>query len=180
MKLLFHSLLALSTISHVAANLLPFERIQLSDVDVEGFPDIGFASLDTPTDDYQNVTSCREYPGSAAWPSSEDWSSFNKSLGGALLQPLPPGAACYAGPSYDEQKCKFLLSNATYTRFFSDDPVTVMAEWPTGSTCLPTLQPTGNCTQGGLATYVVNATTIKHVQAAVNFARNRNLRLVIK
>ncbi|KAF3012995.1 hypothetical protein E8E14_006946 [Neopestalotiopsis sp. 37M] len=180
MKLLFHSLLALYTISHVAANLLPFERIQLSDVDVEGFPDIGFASLNTLTDDYQNVTSCREYPGSAAWPSSEDWSSFNESLGGALLHPLPPGAACYAGPSYDEQKCKFLLSNATYTRFFSDDPVTVMAEWPTGSTCLPTLQPTGNCTQGGLATYVVNATTIKHVQAAVNFARNRNLRLVIK
>jgi hypothetical protein len=40
------------------------------------------------------------------------------------------------------------------------------------------LNATGKCTQGGWSVYVVNATTVK--QIAVNFARNKNLRLVIK
>lgn len=37
-----------------------------------------------------------------------------------------------------------------------------------------------NCTIGGYPYYVVNATTVAKIQLAVNFARNLNLRLVIK
>jgi hypothetical protein len=40
--------------------------------------------------------------------------------------------------------------------------------------------PNGNCTLGGFPSYVVNATNVAQIQLAVNFARNANLRLVIK
>jgi hypothetical protein len=51
----------------------------------------------------------------------------------------------------------------------------------TGLSCIPTVDPSiGNCTQGTYPEYVVNARSVRDVQAAVNFARNTNIRLVIK
>ncbi|KAL2266754.1 hypothetical protein VTJ83DRAFT_6106 [Remersonia thermophila] len=52
--------------------------------------------------------------------------------------------------------------------------------WPQGGTCRLALNTAGECTRGGYPEYVVNATTVKHIQAAINFARNKNIRLVIK
>lgn len=54
--------------------------------------------------------------------------------------------------------------------------------WPlyTGGTCLPTGDASDTCTQGGYPEYVVNATNVAQIQLAVNFARNANLRLVVK
>src|SRR5438128_1425724 len=49
-----------------------------------------------------------------------------------------------------------------------------------GRTCVLVNAPSGNCTVGGYPTYVVNITTVKQIQLAVNFARSANLRLVIK
>lgn len=45
---------------------------------------------------------------------------------------------------------------------------------------MPTDDPDGNCTLGGYPVYVINATTVAHVQLGINFARNSNLRLVVK
>jgi FAD/FMN-containing dehydrogenase len=55
-----------------------------------------------------------------------------------------------------------------------------MSQWASGNACTPTSQPGSNCTQGGWPEYVVKATTVRHVQLAVNFARNNDIRLVIK
>ncbi|TVY80870.1 FAD-linked oxidoreductase ZEB1 [Lachnellula suecica] len=50
-----------------------------------------------------------------------------------------------------------------------------------GRTCVPTITAlNGTCTLGGFPSYVVNVTTVKQIQLAVNFARNTGLRLVIK
>jgi hypothetical protein len=101
-------------------------------------------------------------------------------MGGALLKPVPVAAACYEGPYKDASKCNYLLTTAKDGRFYLDDPLTVLTMWPQGNTCRLELRPTGNCTQGGYPSYVVNVTTVQQVQAAVNFARNNNIRLVIK
>lgn len=46
---------------------------------------------------------------------------------------------------------------------------------------MPTDDPeSGNCTHGGFPVYAVNVSNVGQVQLAVNFARNANLRLVIK
>ncbi|KAK3328745.1 hypothetical protein B0H66DRAFT_822 [Apodospora peruviana] len=159
----------------------PYESVQLQDADVANFSAIAFGDLTKPTNLTSNRTTCREFPGSAKWPTENEWSRFNVSLGGALVKPLPPGAVCYPGPNYDSAKCDFLLNNASSTRFYVDDPVTIMTKWPQGETCYPETNPAnGTCTQGGFPAYVVNASSVAQIQAAVNFARNKSLRLVIK
>lgn len=51
----------------------------------------------------------------------------------------------------------------------------------TGLSCIPTNDPTsGNCTQGTYPVYVVDARKTSDIQHAVNFARDHNVRLVIK
>ena len=49
---------------------------------------------------------CQAVPGTCEWPTATQWKSFNDSLGGKLLQPLPPGAPCHSNePSYNPQEC---------------------------------------------------------------------------
>ncbi|KAK8095637.1 FAD-binding domain-containing protein [Apiospora kogelbergensis] len=127
---------------------------------------------------------CRVFPGDSRWPPEKEWTLLNSSLDGALLQPQPAYAVCYPDhPAYDAARCLFLLHDARSTHFWLDDPLTELAQWTQGSTCLATDQTMvqgRNCTRGGFPEYVVNATVAKHVQIAVNFARNKGLRLVIK
>lgn len=62
-----------------------------------------------------------------------------------------------------------------------NDPTSVM--WPVyeGRTCLPTNKGSNStCAIGAYPTYAVNATTVAQIQLAVNFARNKGLRIVIK
>ena len=161
----------------------PFEGVQLHDADVGDFSSIRFGDATIAGGDSSrtDVQACRAFPGEANWPRDNEWTRLNSSLGGALLRPLPPGAVCYLGPNYDSTKCDYLLNNASSGRFYVDNAVTVMTQWPQGQTCVPTTNPTnGTCTQGGFPAYVVNVTTVRQVQIAVNFARNNNIRLVIK
>jgi hypothetical protein len=62
-----------------------------------------------------------------------------------------------------------------------DDPTSVMWSLWEGFSCLPTDDPDDSkCTLGAYPVYAVNATTVAHIQLAVNFARNQGLRLVVK
>jgi hypothetical protein len=168
--------LSVALLTSGAYGKLKFESVQLADEDIATFPAISFAKGDNKTSEAE----CRAFPGSADWPSVPDWDNFNASIGGALLYPVIPAAACYPGPDRDATKCEFLVRNASASHFYIDDPLTALTQWPQGNTCLPALNTTGNCTRGGFPEYVVNATIVKHVQAAVNFARNKNIRLIIK
>ncbi len=158
----------------------PFESDQLTSAEIGNFSAIAFGDKSTVGPIYAGPD-CKVYPGAAGWPDDDQWSRLNSSLGGVLLKPVPAAAACYDGPHKDEAKCNFLLRNASSSRFYINDPLTVLTEWPEGDTCYATTQTEGlNCTQGGFPVYVVNATTVKHVQIGLNFARNNNIRLVIK
>jgi len=157
----------------------PFESIQLTDSDTKEFPAVAFGNRSNTSSVYTGP-SCKAYPGTALWPTNEEWQRLNASLDGVLLKPEPPGAVCYNGPFRDSKKCDFLMHSAFGSRFYIDDPLTVLTSWPQGETCVPSANAQGNCTQGGFPVYVVNATTVKQIQVAVNFARNNNIRLVIK
>lgn len=155
---------------------LEFESVQLKAKEVAGFPGAAF-----PKGNPQPTGArCKAFPGRDDWPSLYEWGRLNTTLEGALLNPDPPAIACYQGPSYDAAKCSYLVNNASSTHFYVDDPIAVLTTWPEGSTCLPGINPPGNCTRGGYPSYVVNATTVKQIQLAVNFARNNNIRLIIR
>ena len=175
--------LFLLLIAHVHISLgfgFEYADTQLTKRDIEGFPAIGFGNTANRILPRASPR-CKVFPGDQDWPSDDAWQRFNVSLSGALLKPSPPGAVCYpTHPSFNAAACAFLLNNASTTNFYFDHPVSVLNVWPQGNTCPILANPNGTCTQGGFPTYVVNATTVKHVQLAVNFARNNNIRLVIK
>lgn len=162
-----------------AANF-PFEEIpltedQIADSGLEALA-FGDASSAGPLPD------CKATPGSDAWPADEEWEKLGEFLGeGALLRPAPPAAVCYEDHElHDEEACRDIRLNAGSSRFFIDDPVTVLTSWPQGDSCPLNPRENQTCTQGGFPEYVVNVTEVWQIQAAVNFARNHDLRLVIK
>lgn len=92
------SLLLVSEIT-LAYNFL-YESLQLTDKDVANNSDIVFGKLPG------NITSkCKSMPGDATWPSIARWNAFNASLGGVLLEAVPPAAACYSGIYENVTKC---------------------------------------------------------------------------
>ncbi|KAI1413400.1 FAD-binding domain-containing protein [Hypoxylon sp. FL1857] len=155
------------------------DSIQLTQQDIGDFAAIDFGD-ETGVSLNSNVPDCKVFPGDDAWPSVAEWARLNRTLGGALLKPEPSAAACYPGPDFDQAQCQFLLRNATSSHYWLDEPLVALTEWSQGSTCPLTSDPQGNCTRGGFPEYVVNATSVKHIQAAVNFARNKHIRLIIK
>ncbi|KAJ4355159.1 hypothetical protein N0V95_003181 [Ascochyta clinopodiicola] len=54
--------------------------------------------------------------------------------------------------------------------------------WPLfqDRTCMPTDDPNGTCTLGGYPSYSIDVRNVAQVQLGINFARNLNLRLVVK
>lgn len=60
------------------------------------------------------------------------------------------------------------------------DPTSMMSPVYQGLTCQVTDDPTQSCTLGALPYYAVNISTVAQVQLTINFARNNNIRLVVK
>ncbi|GIC86651.1 uncharacterized protein Aud_003025 [Aspergillus udagawae] len=97
---------------------------------------------------------------------SGTWELFDLLLGGALVKTVPLAASCYSSwPEYDAVECETVKSHWTNSYM---------------QTCLPTDDPSGNCTVGGYSSYAVNVSNVAQIQLAVNFARNTGIRLVVK
>ncbi|KAI1372843.1 FAD-binding domain-containing protein [Hypoxylon crocopeplum] len=131
---------------------------------------------------------CKCYMGDECWPSDSSWAELNSTVDGNLVVNIPPGASChntFEGPlgnisTYDAAEC------ADATAMFFDESWTVekpgAALWTyfTNDTCRPTNDPTAPCTLGYYGVYVIVAQTRDHIKAGVDFARENNLRLIIR
>lgn len=62
----------------------------------------------------------------------------------------------------------------------ADDPTSIMSPLFQGKTCMPQNGDDGTCKLGGFPSYAVNISTVAQIQLAINFARNTNIRLVVK
>jgi FAD/FMN-containing dehydrogenase len=99
----------------------------------------------------------RVRPGMAAWPADADWAALNRAVGGRL--------APVTLPNLDTPDAHALLGNPFY---IGDQPgLTESSGWLDAWRSAP-------------SAYAVAADSAADVAAAVNFARDRNLRLVIK
>jgi hypothetical protein len=185
----FVALLGFSQIASTQNLNFAYESNQLTEQEVLTNSALSFGDVEAAKQAFQQEIEtdtlwgprCKVQPGDLNWPSLQEWDAFNKSLGGVLLKPTPPGAACYPSTTeYDEKQCEFLVTGANTTRFWIDDPLGIFTQWAQGNSCPAVKNPVGECTRGGSPVYVVDARTVKHVQMAINFARNKNIRLVIK
>lgn len=123
--------------------------------------------------------SCKAFLGSQDWPSECAWSALNESIAGRLLQPPPPGAVCHPSePTYNSSMCSAVQLEWLTTVFHQSNPISNYWNNFNNDTCLP--NPLAPCASEGYPVYVINATSADHVKKGVDFARENNIRLVVK
>lgn len=124
-------------------------------------------------------TSCKATPGSSSWPSDAVWSKFNLTLSGRLLRPQPPGAACHPDqPTFNNATCNYISAAWQNSTFHDQDPVSVDYNNWSNDSCLPS--PIYPCSGKGYPVYVVNASSAQDIKNGIDFAREKNIRLVAK
>ncbi|KAM7187069.1 6-hydroxy-D-nicotine oxidase [Naviculisporaceae sp. PSN 640] len=128
---------------------------------------------------------CRVFPGDSSWPSESAWRDFSKLLGpkNALIETIPLAAPCYRdSDGLGPERCAAIQENWVDPYLHEADPTSVFFPIYQGRTCMPTSSSENgnNCTLGAFPVYVVNVSSVAQIQLAVNFARNADLRLVIK
>jgi len=108
----------------------------------------------------------RVRPGDAAWPDEAAWQGLNGAVGGALIKVASPFAACRAQPG--APACHVLFASPANPWAVGDDvALTQTFGWVGAWTSSPSV-------------YAVAARNAADVVAAVNFARERRVRLVVK
>jgi len=108
----------------------------------------------------------RVRPGESGWPSATKWEGLNRQVGGRLMKLDDPLAACRADPSGKACGDFFAsLRNPYYIRDHAN--LTQSSGWVDAWTSKP-------------SAYAVAAESANDVAAAVNFAREHHLRLVVK
>lgn len=108
----------------------------------------------------------RNRPGDAGWPATDQWEALNRQLQGRLIPVQSPIAACRVEPT--EARCAELFRNLKNPYYIGDHPaLTQTSGWIDAWTSAPSV-------------YAVPARNTGDVVAAVNFARENNLRLVVK
>ena len=108
----------------------------------------------------------RNLPGDPAWPSDGEWTQLNAATGGRLVKLASPLDACAAAPA--GAACTALFQEMKNPYFIGDNPaLTQTCGWADGWTSRASV-------------WMVAAQTTQDVVHAVNFARDHNLRLVVK
>ena len=108
----------------------------------------------------------RVRPGDPKWPSAESWEQLKKSVNGNLIKIQSPLAACRLSPESDG--CKEVFKNLKNPYYIGDNPaLTQTSGWLDAWRSEPSV-------------YCVSAKTTADIVAAVKFAKENNLRLVVK
>jgi hypothetical protein len=158
--------------------------------------------------DYPTAPYCRCRPWEACWPTEKDWAALNASVDGGLVRPKPIGYICHE-PTFIHGACDDLLSLSRDSAWRASQPGKPLSShtnlcvrlvqklmccltgalqhwvWESGSTpnetCMvgPSVRETP-CNQGRVPFYSVIVRSVQHTQKAVRFAKEHNLRLVIK
>ncbi|KAL3462187.1 FAD-binding domain-containing protein [Aspergillus heterothallicus] len=122
---------------------------------------------------------CRCTPRDACWPSTATWSSLNSTVNGKLIANHPIAQPCYQGDEYDAALCDDITANWPNEWFREASPIGY--SYPLVETCAPmnsSFPPV--CDLGTAPVYTINATSEDDVVAGIRFAKENNVRLVIK
>ncbi|KAF7329138.1 FAD-binding domain protein [Mycena kentingensis (nom. inval.)] len=119
--------------------------------------------------------------GDPCWPSANTWAKFNASIGGHLIAPLPPAAACHT-QFFDAAACDDAKANWFDAKWRSAQPGGYQdLLWENGvEQCFIDADKTAPCQQGLVPVLATAAESIADIQASVRFAARHNLLLIIK
>lgn len=135
--------------------------------------------LAASTASHQQRTKCKATPGSPDWPGDASWAALNQSISGRLLRPAPPGAVCHPGqPTYNAAACLAVQAGWLTVEWHTENPISTLSQNVNNNSCLP--EPSVPCSGEGYPIFVINATTSDHVKKGIDFARENNVRLIVK
>jgi hypothetical protein len=116
---------------------------------------------------------CKWIPSQQGWPTEADWANLKTAVKGRLIKPNPPAASCYE----DGEGCDSVQRGFRDSAWHAGNPVSNMWQNWNNYSCIPG---GASCSMAGYPVYVVEAVEPSDVKAAVDFARNNNIRLNVK
>ncbi|KAE8355145.1 hypothetical protein BDV28DRAFT_58219 [Aspergillus coremiiformis] len=129
-----------------------------------------------------NEGPCRCTPRDACWPSVSTWTTLNASVSGKLIKNTPPAISCYPGPYQNDAECAYVYARWYNSSFQSLEPVGYI--YPTDDSCPPVDLNSGqkpkSCTLGPAPVYTINATEPEDLAMGLAFAKQNNIRLVVR
>lgn len=137
------------------------------------------------TNPYAHLLQCNLTPLDSAWPSPEDWTELSSTVNGALLRSAPAASSCYNGNTLDSpQPCAYVEKNWGGSALHEGLPESIdFPDWANFS-CLPPgaagYKGATGCNIGGYPQYIVNVTSAEQATTALQWASNRNIRVVVK
>ena len=135
----------------------------------------------------QAESACRCLYGQSCWPDENEFAALASQISHPLLHPVPPASACYP-PSAPSGDCSVVIANYTNGDWRSDQPgamqntnfETFIFHNDTISACYLNTTLGIPCGRGSVPSIGVDARSESDVQIAVNFAKQHNLKLVVK
>ncbi|KAI1073515.1 putative FAD-dependent isoamyl alcohol oxidase [Whalleya microplaca] len=127
-------------------------------------------------------TGCRYTPGDPGWPSSDDWSNLNNTVHGQLIKTIPQASVCHTLPysNFNQTACEALQSTWSEAQIYETKPAEIMNGYYQNQSCDPFTAKSRACDLGNYAVYSINVSSRGDVLAGIEFARQKNIRLVIK
>ncbi|GAP90162.1 putative FAD binding domain protein [Rosellinia necatrix] len=124
-------------------------------------------------------TACKSIPGDRNWPSTADWDNLNATVNGRLIATLPIAHVCHA-PWYSKQACDTLRTQWGVAELQTSQPAEFLAPWFQNQSCTPFEAEGSPCNLGNYASYSIEVLSTEDVITGVEFARKKNIRLVVK
>ncbi|KAI1154074.1 FAD-binding domain-containing protein [Nemania diffusa] len=135
--------------------------------------------LGSPVASYTINTGCKPIPGDRSWPATAEWDKLNSTVGGRLIATLPIAHVCH-DPSYSEEACQPLKEKWGVAELQTSQPAEFLAPWFQNQSCTPFGAEKTSCTLGNYASYSIKVTSSTDIVAGIEFAKKKNVRLVVK
>ncbi|EEA18648.1 hypothetical protein TMatcc_010808 [Talaromyces marneffei ATCC 18224] len=136
--------------------------------------------------------SCHNIPGDAGWPTRSEWDQLNQTVSGQLIQTVPMGSVCHYEPfgNYNKTACDELRKDWDFRHWkfkvwemgqiHVNHPSEIMNPYYQNRSCDPFTSANTPCELGNYASYSINVTSARDVVAGIQFAKEKNIRLVVK
>ncbi|PSN69692.1 hypothetical protein BS50DRAFT_294393 [Corynespora cassiicola Philippines] len=115
--------------------------------------------------------SCRCAPFEPCWPSQKKWSALNKTIDGRLIKTVPP---------YNEEAYNALKRAWPYAQAHIPSTSSFVSPLAQNHSCDPFSPRESPCTLGNYLVYAINASEARHIAIALEFAKKRNIHLIVK
>ncbi|KAL4748730.1 hypothetical protein BDW72DRAFT_205342 [Aspergillus terricola var. indicus] len=122
---------------------------------------------------------CYYLPTDPSYPTPEQWQILNTTVNGNLIALTPLATPCHQ-PHYNIQSCISLRNIWPLPETHYEDPASIMSNFFANNSCNPFLSPETPCGGTGYVSYSVRVRGTEDIKATVAFAKQNNIRLVIR